>query len=60
MQSALENLHRRQMMAPYELLTTALSEADIAVKSSIMIFVNNFITSTQLLDDRIMVSLLDI
>ena len=43
------------MMAPYQLLTQAVEKADIAVKAATMIFINNFITSTQSLDDRVMV-----
>lgn len=54
-QTALETLHRRHIRAPYQLLTQAIEEADIAVKASTMIFINNFITSTQSLDDRVMI-----
>jgi hypothetical protein len=49
-------LHRRAGVAPYSLLTDALTSTDVAVKSSTMIFINSFITSTQNLDDRMAVS----
>lgn len=52
---ALDTLHRRHLAPPYELLTTALVESDMAVRNSIITFVNTFINSTQSPDDRIQV-----